>query len=72
MKTKSRMISVLPTVSFLLFLSTNLFATEYIVLSAVQMFSGDDFSDWEQVCEPRFGNEHNIAVIAMAEYQGRL
>lgn len=63
------MISVLPTV---LFLSLNLFAAEYSVPSAVQMFSGDDFSVWEQVCEPRFGNEHNIAVIAMAEYQGRL
>ena len=33
---------------------------------------GSDFSTWEQVCEPGFGDAGNIAFVAMAEYQGRL
>ena len=31
-----------------------------------------DYSAWEQVCDPGFGNTNNIAFVAMAEYQGRL
>ena len=39
---------------------------------AIETFSGEDGSTWVRVSEPGFGNENNMSVVAMAEYQSRL
>jgi len=39
---------------------------------AVEIILADDSSLWERVSEPGFGNDDNVSVVAMAEYQGRL
>jgi len=42
------------------------------VPAALESFDGLDESVWERVSEPGFGNDDNISVVAMAEYEGRL
>lgn len=45
------------------------------VLSGCEFFDRpptEDSSVWEEVIEPGFGSSDNYAVVAMAEYQGRL
>jgi len=59
-------------VLFIILLPVVLHSAEYHIPAPVATVQGQDFSVWEQVCEPGFGNINNIAVIAMAEYQGRL
>ena len=39
---------------------------------ALETITADDGSIWEQVSTPGFGNNNNISVVAMAEYQGQL
>jgi hypothetical protein len=39
---------------------------------AIQSFTGEDGSTWEQVSEPGFGNANNMSVVAMTEYGDRL
>ncbi len=39
---------------------------------ALEAFSSEDGSVWEQVNQPGFGDDNNSSVVAMAEYQGRL
>jgi len=47
-------------------------AAHYSVPAALKTFIGMDGTAWEQVSLPGFGNDKNIGVVAMAEYQGRL
>jgi hypothetical protein len=42
------------------------------VPQALNTVDGLDGSQWEQVSEPGFGDDANTAVVAMAEYSGRL
>jgi len=42
------------------------------VPTALDTVSGNDGSLWERVSDSGFGSEENEAVLAMAEYQGRL
>ena len=42
------------------------------VPQALNTVDGLDGSQWEQVSEPGFGDHENTAVVAMAEYSGRL
>jgi len=39
---------------------------------ALESFEGLDQSVWDRVSEPGFGNDDNVSVVAMAEYEGRL
>ena len=74
MKTKRGVNSMAASVLvlFIILLPVVLHSAEYHIPAPVATVQGQDFSVWEQVCEPGFGNINNIAVIAMAEYQGRL
>ena len=45
---------------------------KYQTPAALNTFPGLDGTVWEQVSPPGFGNENNIAVVSMAEYQGCL
>ena len=63
---------VVLALSSALVLSLNLPAAEYQVPAALKTIRGNDFSIWEQVCEPGFGSDDNMAVVALAEYQGQL
>jgi hypothetical protein len=45
---------------------------EYHIPATIDTVLGLDGSVWEQVNLPGFGNENNLSVITMAEYQGRL
>ncbi|MCX5904006.1 MAG: hypothetical protein NTV89_11180 [Proteobacteria bacterium] len=40
--------------------------------NAIETFTGEDGSTWEQVSEPGFGNANNMSVAALGEYEGRL
>ncbi len=40
--------------------------------AAFETITGEDGSLWEQVCEPGFGSDANMAVVALQEYRGRL
>ncbi len=40
--------------------------------AALETITAKDGSRWERVSEPGFGDDDNMAVVAMAEYQGRL
>ena len=42
------------------------------VPEALDIIDGLDTSQWEQVSEPGFGDDGNTAIVAMAEYCGRL
>jgi len=53
-------------------LSANRSAVAYHIPAPLKTIKGTDFSTWEQVCEPGFGNDDNMAVVALAEYNGRL
>lgn len=39
---------------------------------ALETFSAKDGTIWERVSESGFGNDENLAVVAMADYKGRL
>jgi len=39
---------------------------------ALETITAKDGTVWERVSEPGFGNDENIAAVAMQEYQGRL
>lgn len=39
---------------------------------ALETITADDGSTWARVSESGFGNDDNVSVVAMAEYQGRL
>ena len=66
----------LTTFSFLAFITLSfilLHCGQYKhIPDALENFSAKDGTIWERVSEPGFGNDENMAVIAMAEYQGRL
>ena len=72
MKTKTGIISLLAVVNLLYVFSSALPAADYQIPATVGTVYGSDYSAWEQVCDPGFGNDNNIAFVAMAEYQGRL
>lgn len=36
--------------------------------AALEAFAAEDYSVWEQVSQPGFGNDDNMSVVAMAEY----
>jgi hypothetical protein len=62
--------------SFLVFISLPFIFVRCVqyehIPSALEKFTAKDGTIWERVSEPGFGNDENMAVIAMAEYQERL
>lgn len=72
MKTTRKVKMVLLSLSSAFIISSNLPAVEYQVPTALKTIKGTDFSIWEQVGEPGFGSDDNMAVVALAEYQGQL
>ena len=61
-----------PVLMTLLFLLFGGCGQSVHVPEALSIVDGLDGSQWEQVCEPGFGDERNAAAVAMQEYRGRL
>ena len=46
--------------------------TSWHIPEGLEFIAGEDGSIWERVNQPGFGNDNNISVVAMVEYQQRL
>jgi len=72
MKSKRGFLSLLLLSIILLAGCTPRAVVKYHTPAALNTFSALDGTIWEQVSLLGFGNENNLSVIAMTEYQGRL
>ena len=68
----SRLLSLLTYSGMVIVLLIYAGCTKNNIPKALEVITAEDGSTWERVSDPGFGNDNNISVVAMAEFQDRL